>query len=446
MVSELTPLAGTDLPLYMGLGDRFTVFYAPGRVAVTTLVEEAAFVRALVSGETHNLIPALAREAEVLRKAAVRAPRDYALLAERPYQPECLTLYLSERCPLGCVYCFAGAGQSGGPVLTLESVMPAARAVAAVCARKGLPFTLAVHGGGEPACHVDLISEILVFVADLAQSQGLSVFRYIATNGVHPPETLQWLADSFDLVGLSVDGPPDIQDSQRPLANGGGTSALVERAAATLRDAGVPVRVRSTITPASMARQSEIARYLCEIIQPESIVFEPVYRGGRAGDRDPFTASQAPLFLSAFLDASAVAAGYGIPLSLTGTREDEIHSAYCNLFRDVITLTPDGGLTACFKSVGGAEGDHVAIGSTAGGTLQFDPVKIDTLRRALSAVPPGCADCFNRFSCVRSCPDLCLLKATDPPTETPFRCALLKGLALHRIMAQAGILWEARDA
>ena len=98
--------------------------------------------------------------------------------------------------------------------------MPAAELVAKNCRRKEHRFYVAFHGGGEPTLHEERLKQSLERVETVARDQRVELFRYIATNGVMPGSTALWLSSHFDLVGLSCDGPPHIQNHQRPIWGG----------------------------------------------------------------------------------------------------------------------------------------------------------------------------------------------------------------------------------
>lgn len=53
---------------------------------------------------------------------------------------------------------------------------------------------------------------------------------------------------------------------------------------------------------------------------------------------------------AAFLDGQSTAQKYGVSWLTSGSRPDEIHGPFCQVFRNVLNLTPDGSATACFKS------------------------------------------------------------------------------------------------
>jgi hypothetical protein len=87
-----------------------------------------------------------------------------------------------------------------------------------------------------PGCELpvvqDEVEQVLSIFEETARRFGLDQFRYIATNGVMPEARVQGLLERFDLIGLSCDGPPQIQDRQRPMAGGQGTAAALEHTAA----------------------------------------------------------------------------------------------------------------------------------------------------------------------------------------------------------------------
>jgi sulfatase maturation enzyme AslB (radical SAM superfamily) len=195
----------------------------------------------------------------------------------------------------------------------------------------------------------------------------------------------------------------------------------VEQTAQSVHEAGKPLHVRVTITPDTINRQGEIAEYICKQLKPQEIHVEPVYAGD---DGSQFKRDQAEEYVSAFLQARQMAQEYGIQWISSGSRPQEIHSAYCHIWRNVLNLTPEGIATACFKL-----SEEVAVrerGVTLGGwdeqdgRFRLDEEQIQNLRQALDKESEGCIICFNRYHCTRQCPDNCLLE-TDVQVER-FRC------------------------
>jgi sulfatase maturation enzyme AslB (radical SAM superfamily) len=257
-----------------------------------------------------------------------------------------------------------------------------------------------------------------------------------------------WLARRFDLVGLSCDGPTDIQNEQRPLWGGGATARNVEQTAHILQAEGQRVHVRATVTRESVQRQAEITEYVCEKLKPEEIHMEPVYTGGRAGVEMGLGPLEAMDFVDHFLEARRNAQVCGVKLVYAGCRLDQLHGPYCNVSREVLNLVPGGVATACFKVTDGkqARARGMSIGEWEGqsGRFVIDQDRVRELQRWLISTPIQCEDCFNQYHCARECPDGCSL-GTGSVVEGSsggFRCQVQKGIAAATLEEVAEAVWS----
>lgn len=399
------------LPLFRLTRGGSAVFYAPGHVA-----------------------PALSDEL-VRRAADALAAR--RRLAEDRFAPECLTVYLNNRCNLACGYCFAAADRAPtAPPIDRRAALGAAGLVARCCARKRQPFHLVLHGGGEPTLDWESAIRLVEATRAIADQAGVGWLGSLVTNGVMPEERAAWLGREFHLVGISCDGPPDIQDRQRPLAGGGPTSPHIVRTARALRDAGCRVPVRATITPLTVHRQAEIVSYLHEALGAVEMRFEPVYRASA------FAPDQAERFVAHFLAAQREARGRGCDLEFSSARLDGIHGPFCDVLRQALHLLPDGTATACFFCTTGRGADAAgkAIGrwDEARGEYWLDVNRIAAHRRRALEIPVACRACINVCHCARDCPDGCV--ATDAAPAAPsFRCLVQRRLAEEWILEAAGL-------
>lgn len=411
------------------------LYYAPGFLAVLSPDEADDLDQSLRSGCTPGDAVA-ARAAAGLREAGIRAQQAWDDLFGAPFAPLALTLYLHNDCSLRCAYCYTGPTTRSQARLSAAQVRSAAELVAGACHQAGRPLTVVFHGGGEPTRYRQQVDALLDAVEAVAAARRVPVFRYIATNGVFSAPKAAWLSSRFDLVGLSCDGPDPLQGAQRPLRNGASSLPYVERTAKILRQAGRPFHLRATVTPDSLARMEEAVAYFCQVIQPEEIHLEPVYAAPQAGPLEMFSVAQAAEFASRFVRARQAAGQHGIRLTTSGARPGEIHGPYCNVLRGVLNLLPDGSATACFKRtrpVGPR--DPLTIPAFSDGAAALSVQWVEPLRQSLrDNLNAACQGCFNRYHCVRDCPDGCL--AEDLPQPGSFRCEL------QRILADAAI----RDA
>lgn len=390
------------LPVFRLEDGERRVLYAPGHLAVVP---------------PGPVGPAL--EAELQRRAE-DAVREWDRRLAAPFEPECLTLHPADRCNLACAYCCSPAGNEGP--IDGRMARAAARRVARCCAGKGKPFHLVLHGGGEPTLHWDRVRDLVAETRGLADEAGIGWFGYIATNGVLPEERARWLAGHFDLVGLSCDGPPDIQDRQRPLAGGGASSSRIERTARAISDAGGRFVVRATVVPGTVDRQAEIVAYAHDRLGAAEVRLEPVFRtpGG-------FIAEDAGRFVSGFLAARREARTRGCRLSFSGSRLDEIHGPFCDTLRDVFRLMADGSVAPCFLG-----GESVGKWDPALQDFVLDAERIAAHRLRTGLIPDRCRDCVNAYHCARECPEACTVNGAPG-----FRCLVQRRLAETWILEAA---------
>jgi sulfatase maturation enzyme AslB (radical SAM superfamily) len=422
------PVFRQDLP-------ECVLFYAPGYL-VLAQPERALELERQLALPAPTLHPA----AVLLRQAQTAQQRWERIHQARPINPLCLTLYTSQRCNLNCSYCFSqGEPAPCDSDLDLNFILQAAEWVSANCKRAGAPFTLVIHGGGEPTLDQRL-PHILAAVEQIAARQNRGIFRYLATNGVMPAQQARWAAEHFDQLGLSCDGPPDIQAAQRPLKNGRSSVLQVERTAQIIRRAGKPLHVRATITAQSFERMPEIAAYLCAELHASEVRIEPVFQGGRTAPDDSLQVRRAEAFCAYFLEARQVASRYGARWSSSGSRPGEVHGRYCQVFRDVLHLTPGNGVSACFKvgSRSQAQALGLELGSEGSRDFEIDPSRVSVLQGVLAEDEAACRDCFNQFHCARGCPDRC---PADPQADSgELRCALNRMLSTALLQERAQTL------
>jgi sulfatase maturation enzyme AslB (radical SAM superfamily) len=451
-VKAFKPVTAAGRPVFRWDRAGYAMFYAPGCLCVVSLADAEWFEGLVARPEAPSgCAPDAVQWGTELRHRAELAVAGARQWQEAPFGPECLTLYVNNECNLGCVYCYADPAHEPAVRLETEAVAIAAEVVAKHCRRKGRPFYAVFHGGGEPTLHREQVEGTLSLLESVAAAHDVELFRYVATSGVMSQRKALWLARRFDLVGLSCDGPPDMQNAHRPRWGGGPTAGDVERTARILHAEGQKVHVRATITSLSVRRQAEIVAYLCEKLFPEEIHFEPMYAGGRADMVRHLDLLEATEFVDHFLQARRKAQAYSVPLSYAGCRLDQVHGPYCNVFRQVLNLVPGGVATACFKVTDARQArvKGLAIGALDEKTGHFaiDHARVRDLRQRLAAAPAQCHACFNQFHCARGCPEICSLgsvcSSSDSSQGLAFRCQVQKAIAAASLQEAADVLWSA---
>lgn len=410
---EFHPLEDVSLPIFRTEKDDLTLFYAPGYLAAATQ-KAAVEIQGILTGD----LPFGNRTAHYLIQAAISAQDSWRKRHDpENYQPTCLTLYSSLACNLKCSYCFAERVREPGSSLSKELIMAAAWEVLANCRKKAMPFTAVFHGGGEPSLDPRL-PEILSDLKTLCAEGNVPFSSYIATNGVMEAEKARWIAENIDEIGLSVDGPPELQDAQRPLRSGETSSSIVERTASIFREIQGKLTVRVTVLPENFHRIPEIASYCRKTLRADEVRIEPVYYQGIA-------AELADEFCSGFLKAKRE----NRPecwITTSGSRVREIHGRYCQIFRQVLHLVPPAGDSACFavSSQDEAEAKDLSV------------MMNEDIFEKLSRDDPACLGCFNRFHCSRGCPDVCPANGEIHDAGS-FRCRVNRTLAKADLLETA---------
>ncbi len=420
-----------ELPIFRLDEDDDVLFYTPGYLVVVDGGQAELFAAALRREDQEG-------EAGVLRQRASEAVTALADWSTRPFDPLCLTLFLHDGCNLRCAYCVSNPRRRPTQRIALRDIRSAASLVVDACRRHRVPMTLVCHGGGEPTLDPGYLFAAVGAVEAVAAAQGVPMICYLATNGVMSERVAGAVAQRFDLIGLSCDGPDPIQATQRPLRSMRSSTPFVESTADVIHEVGTPLHVRTTVLPETYEFLTEITEYLCRRLRPVQLTMEPVYVGGRATQAACPTLDDAVPMAEAFLAAEAIARSHHVRWETTGSRLGEVHGAYCNVFRNVLNLVPGGVATACFKTqntVSTME-QGVAIGAPSPDRRRFvvDEAGVEALRAVLDP-RSGCDGCVNCFHCVRTCPDQC--PAAGPVTRDSFRCRFQQAMTMGRLRSAA---------
>jgi sulfatase maturation enzyme AslB (radical SAM superfamily) len=460
--SRFQHLMSAQLPIFSAFLDDCILFYSPRLLCVLDKSEYSAVLRHVDIIKAERQLSELPHQASqtMAQQAAVRivqSSRDAVDAMDdtsrEEFSAECLTLYVNNQCNLRCRYCYSMPDLKANETPSEEGVRSAARLVAGMCAARKRPFAVAFHGGGEPAMHPKQVDRFFGIAREEAQRFKLQLQTYIATNGAVSEKTAHWLASRFDLVGVSCDGPPDIQDRNRPGRSGKALSKRVERTMSILNRHGRPFHVRVTISRETVDRQMEIVSYLADRYAPAEIRIEPAYIN--PSGEPPLEASQVDSFVNGLLAAKAAGAARGVSVTTSITRPDALYGRYCNVLRHVVNLIPGDVATGCFLA---SRPEEVAAhGLTTGlldspkGVFRLDMEHIRSLISRCSEKPVRCEKCLCGFQCTYGCPDHCVLEVSgglpsqdDRPDN--FRCLVNRMLMERTLCEGAQEAWgQARE-
>lgn len=301
---------------------------------------------------------------------------------------------------------------------------------------EGPTATIAWQGGEPTLMGVDFFRRA-VELAEALKRPGQRLEHTIQTNGtLLTDEWCDLLARHRFLVGISIDGPPELHDAYRVDKRGGPTSEKVLRGLDLLKAHGVDWNVLCTVHAANQHAPLEIYRWFRDDLGATHIQLIPIVErdndtGFQEGDRvtvrsvDPVAWGEflvtvfdewlrhdvGQVFLPHF-DA-ALASWVGAPASLC------IFGETCG---DAVALEHNGDLYSCDHFVepahllGNIAETHLVELMASPQQRAFGEAKRDTL-------PPYCLDCEVRFACQGECPKNRFTTTPDGEPGLNYLCA-----------------------
>ena len=169
-------------------------------------------------------------------------------------------------CNLACEYCFylpkADLYPDSRPRMTGEVLE---RLVASYMETRQDPYSF-VWQGGEPTLMGVEFFRAVVELQEHYAAPGTRVSNALQTNGtLMNPELVELLGAYRFLVGVSVDGPPEVHNRYRRRLSGEGSHDAVARAIRRLLRAGVAVNALVLVTRANVERAPEVYRHLVDL-------------------------------------------------------------------------------------------------------------------------------------------------------------------------------------
>ncbi len=452
MIGTLAPIR-TDV-FAIPLLDRYLV-YAPLRR--TAFLTNAAGVNLAYRLRQAPVQPANEEEGEFLRfceevrLTGKEGDWPIGTLQSAMFQPTEVTLFLTTRCNLRCIYCYASAGDRPEAQMSLTT---AKRGIDFVCRNAlalGKPsFGVGYHGGGEPTVHWKVLTESFEYARRLARENGIEAYASMASNGVLSPEKRRWTVENLRGVNLSIDGLPEVQNRQRPASSGKATSPAVLRTMRAFDEAGFSYGIRVTVTAASVELLPRSIEYLLDEASPKHIQVEPMYVLGRGRETGLEVDPQA--FVEAFREAKQIAEQREVDFFYSAARIDVLANRFCQSCGEGFSLTPQGLVSACYE-VPDADfefADQFIFGRYEERQRRylFDEGKLERLRDHRVERIPWCQDCFCKWHCAGDCAYKTRHATENGQFVGDARCEITRALTLDQILAKieqsGGKVWAAR--
>jgi uncharacterized protein len=337
-------------------------------------------------------------------------------LVERPFIDDtplappplrALSLAIAQKCNLGCTYCYAQQGEFGGAAKNMELV-EALRAVDFLVANAepGARLNLAFLGG-EPLVNRKVLRAATGHALELAGGRDAKITFSITTNGTLLTEDDGRFFEAHGFaVTVSLDGPREVHDAQRPFKGGAGSyDAVMKRVAPLLKmQRNMQVSARVTVTPRNLSLRRTLDSFIAAGFH--SVGFSPMLSSPAAAGE--MQSGDLELMLGEMIDCGreyerASRGGRRYPFANMVNAMREIHRGThrpypCGAGAGYLGVSAEGELAACHRFVGDEEG---AMGSLDDGvdiSRQADWLATRHVHRQ-----EPCRSCWARYLCGGGC-------------------------------------------
>ncbi|WKR22089.1 radical SAM/SPASM domain-containing protein [Actinomyces israelii] len=271
-----------------------------------------------------------------------------------------VVLILTERCNLGCSYCYAGKGAYGKSSLNRIQAQQIDDEVSFLERTFPLGIEHLQFFGGEPLLEIRAIGELCERASNSFSMRESA--RSIVTNGTVLNESiLEVLVSNNISVTVSLDGPAELHDRYRVFKKGGrGSFESIIKNAERMASGGLNLAVQLTVSPAT------VEAYLEERLNVEAFMDQLVSVGVKYLHLSPvidihggkFAFSQEQFAGLGDLQSRMIAAAHARGLRNNAVAEAynfltkrQCNPGYCGAGLDEITIDVNGDLYPCFMLI-----------------------------------------------------------------------------------------------
>ncbi len=349
-------------------------------------------------------------------------------------------------CNLDCAYCFFLSKEAlypGGRFRMTDELLERYLDQLFEAHARSRHVTVAWQGGEPTLMGVDFFRRVMAAV-ERRRRPGQVVEHTIQTNATLLTDEWAALFARHDvLVGVSIDGPPEVHDHYRRDKRGGPTFERVLRGLGHLRRHGVRTNVLCTVHAANQDRGLRVYRYFRDDLGVEFVQFIPIVERRDEPGAPPRAVTERSVdpaawgrFLIAVFDEwvrrdvgevfvsefdAALASWVGAPASLC------IFAETCGV---AVALEHNGDVYSCDHFVdpdhllGNITTGHLAELVGSGAQRRFGAAKRDTL-------PGYCLECPVRFACNGECPKNRFVLTPDGEEGLNYLCAGYRAFFTH---------------
>ncbi|ESY71144.1 hypothetical protein X742_01490 [Mesorhizobium sp. LNHC232B00] len=353
---------------------------------------------------------------------------------ETPPFPSTLLVKLTGACNWACTYCYDYDRRRFRESLELGDVAP----VIEQMANNHKHLNIIFHGG-EPLLRFKELKAILGFANEVCAARGATVRFSIQTNGSFLDEdVISFLQQNSVEVGMSIDGPSELNDQNRIDHLGRGTSAQFEKLFDLFPDfMRSKVGYITTVTSTNVDKLSQVADYLRNlgVTSWKTAIFDMEGRARNASQLAPDLNAYITFLLRA-LDDCAAGRWFGFRYNNILELLDNVFSVRrsnmclkfpCGAGREFLVAAADKTIMACDATyhpsfVIGTLGDEVAAAQVSANGRALSERQDWLLHEA------ECATCPWFHYCAGTCMAKAVIQHGTVKAVDDFECSVRKAI------------------
>lgn len=350
--------------------------------------------------------------------------------------------FASQDCNLNCTYCYGDGGDYGKGRMLMEEGT-ADNFLERFLTGKNKRY-LVNFFGGEPLMNLPLIKDLVAKAKEKGKRLGFEVDFNLTTNGTLWNDRIRdFLRDDIRNITVSLDGPKDINDAQRPAR---GTFSPHDRTVETLKELkkikGGNFVIRTIVTRNSYDKIGEIYRYNLELapggVGITSVDVDPAHPLALTEDEHKLMVQRIVENNAANLDSFATDDNPQFYEYTFDLFELIFFKKYrpnpCNACRAVAAIGADGDIYPCHRFVGVEDFRIGNVNDANHLNENYDKVR-ELFRTASVDTMPQCAKCWARYLCGGCCYVISYLR--EGSIEKPWhRHCYLKKTVYHHLLGR----------
>ena len=340
-------------------------------------------------------------------------------------------LHVTNACNLRCHYCYVQKDAEHMADDTSKRAVDAIIRSAMSYHHRHINLT---YAGGESTLRLPQVIATHDYALEQTREHNLGLSASMISNGVMMP---QWAIEQLKQrqigVGISLDGIGPQHDQQRPLVNGKGSFASVDRTITRLLAGGLVPGINVTVTRRNLDALPTLLEYLLQRDLPFGLSY---YRDNEcsthltdlqftdahmiSGMRNAFT------YIEEHLPRRPL-----LGLLVDKARTQTPHRYTCGVGRNYLAINQRGGIAKC-------QADITSTVTTIDADNPLQAIRED--RHGVQAVPveekEGCRTCEWRYWCSGGCPMLTYRITGRSDIKSP-NCAIYKALFPEALRLEA---------